>query len=188
MKRLNWLAGIFSWYMALLCPAVGWIRASPTAVKSSGTDGNGQTVASANCHVFRIVSRWTSVSQRGVCGPWIGEKKCRLLGQSCKLRGWGSDYDGMLQCSRMRSLGWSDTGHNGSKLSEHSYLGCVLPFMWGHLFEVPADLNLMFWKWNEVIPRKSWWIFLVFFPGTLGCIGLVICKRSGLHRYNRRLN
>lgn len=40
--------------MALLCPAVGWIWASLTQVKRFGTDGNGQTVTSANCHDFRV--------------------------------------------------------------------------------------------------------------------------------------
>lgn len=40
--------------MAILCPAVGWIPASLTYVNRFGTDGNGQTVAPANRHVFRL--------------------------------------------------------------------------------------------------------------------------------------
>lgn len=131
---------------------------------------------------------WTPVSQRCV---WLQaaqscEKKCRLSGRAAELRAEVLLMMGC--CSALRGevcVVWH--WHNGSNSCFlHCDLRAALPFCWAHPFEVQADLSLMIRKWNEVIAGR--WISLGFIPGTLGFTGLVTGRRSGLHRYNRKLN
>jgi len=78
------------------------MRASLTQVKRFGTGGNGQTVASANCHVFRVGLQCCVELQSPsdvFMGEQISEKKCGLLGQSDRFGDSGFDYAGTLQCS-----------------------------------------------------------------------------------------
>lgn len=62
-------------------------------VRRLGTGGNGQTVAFANCHVFKvgIQCRVELQSPSDVCvsiAEWISARKCKLELQTLGLRFW----------------------------------------------------------------------------------------------------
>lgn len=77
----------------------------------------------------------------------------RKAGSWVRAANFGDEVLIMMVCySALRWELWAgvilDTVGLPSKLPECCDLGSVLLFRWGHLFEVPADLSLMIWKWN----------------------------------------
>lgn len=194
-KRLNALTGTFRGCISPLCPAVGWIWGSQTQVNGFGTDGNGLSVASANSHVFRFCLK-CCVEVQSPRDVWLQSRTEQWREVQALRQSWNLGAEVLLMmgcCSALRGEVCGvilDTMGLTPKSFTLWFEICTAVLLssslWGTSWPQPDVKFTSFQeeKWSSIRLMN----FLGFIPGTLGFTGLVTGRRSGLQKYNRKLN